>query len=99
MERYQLTIGLKPDLSAPKKKKILSDARKLIKDAQGVPGEVKTQGLVKLAYPIEKFSEADFLTVPFEIEGEKISGLQKELGLLEGVLRMMIIRGEVKGKS
>jgi len=96
MQRYALILGLKPDLSADRQKKILEKVKKLIGDAGGKVEESKSKGLTKLAYPIDGFTEASFNTIFLNIPGEKIKPLQKELKLVKGILRLMVVREEVK---
>lgn len=106
MQRYELILGLKPDLSADKQKKILAKIKNLIADANGNVEEVKSRGLTKLAYPIAGFTEASFTTIFFVIPGEgpeahqplagKIKSLQKEVKQIKEILRMMFVREEVK---
>jgi len=95
-QKYELILGLKPDLSADKQKKILEKVKKLIADAGGKVEEVKSRGLTKLAYPITGFAEASFTTIFLAVPGEKIKSLQKEVKQIKEILRMMFVREEVK---
>ena len=96
MQRYALILGLKPDLSADKQKKILAKVKDAVADAGGKVEEVESRGLTKLAYPIAGFTEASFTTIFLTIPGKKIKSLQKELKVMKEILRMMIVREEVK---
>jgi len=106
--RYQLILGTKPDLSADKREKILEKIRSLVADAGGKVSKVKRRGLTKLAYPIAKHTEMDLATIFFEVPGGpkahklgvgEIGLLQKKLVKMAGVLRAMVIRGEVKSRD
>lgn len=110
MAQYELILGLRPDLSASKQKKILEKIKDLVSDASGKVEEIKSKGLARLAYPVTGFTEAYFTTIFFTFEqgekasersersipGEKIKYLQKELKSIEEILRMMFLRKEVK---
>ncbi len=113
MPRYELILGLGPDLSAASQKKILEKAKSLISDLGGKVGEVKSKGLTGIAYPIGGSSEMLFASILFTFDqnkeaggdsgerslGEKIDSLRKELGLSKGILRSLVIRREVKRKK
>jgi len=96
MQRYALILGLKPDLSADRQREILAKVKDAIADAGGKAEEVKSRGLTKLAYPIDDFTEASFTTIFLTIPGEEIKPLQKEFKLIKGILRLMVVREEVK---
>jgi ribosomal protein S6 len=110
MGRYELILELEPDLSAARQKKILDKAKNLITSLGGKVNEVKSRGLTNLAYPVGGSHEAVFTHIPLSFDqekgvsgrskdlplGEKISSLQKELQLVKGILRLMVVRGEVK---
>jgi ribosomal protein S6 len=101
MTQYRLILGLKPDLSADRQKKILTKVKQLIANVGGEVGEVKSSGLTKLAYPIAGFTNANFNMLFFtlgqsEKAGKNIKSLQKELGAVKEALRIMVVREEVK---
>lgn len=106
MQRYALILGLEPNLSAGGQKKVLEKVKNLVSDLGGKVEESKSKGLTKLAYPIVGFTEASFNTIFLNIPGDgpkahqplagKIQALQKELKLVKGILRLMVVREEVK---
>lgn len=94
MSQYRLILGLKPDLSAERREKVLAKIKALVAEAEGKLEDTKSRGLVKLAYPIAGSTEANFSTIFFDVPDERINPLHKELVKIAGVLRAMIIRGE-----
>lgn len=96
MQRYALILGLEPNLSAGRQKKVLEKIKNSTSILGGKVEESKSKGLTKLAYPIAGFTEASFITIFLTIPEEKIKSLQKELKLVKGILRSMVIREEVK---
>ncbi|PIS12351.1 hypothetical protein COT70_01365 [candidate division WWE3 bacterium CG09_land_8_20_14_0_10_47_33] len=98
MARYGLILGLKPNLSADRQKKVLAKVEDLVVGAGGGVEEIKSKGSTSLAYPVSGFTELIFVTISLSIPEEKAESLQKELRLIKEILRMMFLREEVKNR-
>jgi small subunit ribosomal protein S6 len=82
---------LDPQLDAPARDGLVADARGQIESA----GSLKTEnswGLRKMAYEINKRTEADYRWFRFEAPSELLGSLDHNLKIADGVLRFRIFK-------
>jgi small subunit ribosomal protein S6 len=66
----------------------------LIDRNSGKVSRVEPWGLRRLAYPIEKQWEGQYVLMELELEPQGVAGLERDLGLVEPVMRHLIVRVE-----
>ncbi|MGE0066748.1 MAG: 30S ribosomal protein S6 [Solirubrobacterales bacterium] len=88
---YELVLMLDPQLDAPARDGLAGDARGQIEAA----GKLKTEnnwGLRKMAYEINKRTEADYRWFRFEAGNDLLDSLDHNLKIADGVLRFRIFK-------
>jgi small subunit ribosomal protein S6 len=84
MKQYEITFVTKEE---PKEKA----AKEMIESSGGKIVSASGLGEKQFVYPIKKETKGFYTTAVFEIEPEKLSELNKKLGLSEEILRHLII--------
>lgn len=88
MRSYELMLVIKPDLTEADVKKVSSEIIK------GLNKKAKSNedfwGKRKLAYPMQKYTEAFYTVLNFESEPEFAAKLKTELNLNSSVLRYLL---------
>jgi small subunit ribosomal protein S6 len=96
---YLVAANYTEDELAPVKEKV----KELIKKASGQITAEDSFGKKKLAYPIKKNHQGYYLLFEFDLEGENLKELDKNLTLTNEILRHMIakkpIRAQVTNKK
>jgi small subunit ribosomal protein S6 len=90
---YELVLMLDPQLDAPARDALAETARGQI-EAGGALKQENTWGLRKMAYEINKRTEADYRWYRFEASNELLETLDHNLKIADGVLRFRIFKVE-----
>lgn len=93
---YELTIALKPDLSADQSKKIIGKVESTAKELGGEVKKTEGLGVKSLAYPIKKVQQANFTRFLLNIPPDKLPELRQVLGREGDLLRVMVVKGEIE---
>ncbi len=80
------------DELAPIKNKVLD----IVKKHTGEITFDENFGKKRLAYPVEKNHQGYYLICEFNLEGEKLEALDREIGLTNEVLRHLVVKQPVK---
>jgi small subunit ribosomal protein S6 len=88
---YELVLMLDPQLDAPARDALAQQARGQI-EATGSLKQENTWGLRKMAYEINRRTEADYRWFRFEAPAELLDTLDHELKIADGVLRFRIFK-------
>jgi small subunit ribosomal protein S6 len=88
---YELVLMLDPQLDAPARDALAQQARGQIEGAGSLKGE-NTWGLRKMAYEINRRTEADYRWFRFEAPTDLLGTLDHELKIADGVLRFRIFK-------
>jgi small subunit ribosomal protein S6 len=88
---YELVLMLDPQLDAPAREGLLGDAKGQI-EASGSLKHENDWGLRKMAFEINKRTEADYRWLRFEAPTELLDSLDHNLKIADGVLRFRIFR-------
>ncbi|MCK4450895.1 MAG: 30S ribosomal protein S6, partial [Anaerolineae bacterium] len=70
----------------------------LIKRNGGKVTRIEPWGLRRLAYPIQKQWEGQYVLMRLELESQGVTGLEHDLGLTEQIMRHLIVRVEEDAK-
>jgi len=88
---YELVLMLDPQLDAPARDSLAQEARGQIEGAGNLKAE-NSWGLRKMAYEINKRTEADYRWFRFEAPTDLLGSLDHNLKIADGVLRFRIFK-------
>jgi small subunit ribosomal protein S6 len=88
---YELVLMLDPQQDAPARDALAQQARSQIESAGSLKQE-NTWGLRKMAYEINRRTEADYRWFRFEATNDLLESLDHELKIADGVLRFRIFK-------
>jgi small subunit ribosomal protein S6 len=88
---YELVLMLDPQLDAPARDALAQEARGQI-EATGSLKHENSWGLRKMAYEINRRTEADYRWFRFEAPSELLDTLDHNLKIADGVLRFRIFK-------
>ena len=91
-KEYELVMVLDPDLDDTGVEDTLNRVRKVIEDNGGSVLEEDRQGLRKVAYPINKKRQGNYIVSQVQMSPESMSELNSSLNLAEAVMRHIIIK-------
>ena len=89
---YEMVVIINPELNEAKFNTILDDINKMITDMGGVVADIKHWGKRKLAYPIKKFSEGNYILTNFQLQPASSKEMEAKLQISEDVLRHLLVR-------
>ena len=94
MRSYELIFIVHPELDEDDLTAVLERVTGLIERNSGKVSRVEPWGLRRLAYPIEKQGEGQYVLMGLELEPQGMAGLERDLGLVEPLMRHLIARVE-----
>ncbi|MDQ4008808.1 MAG: 30S ribosomal protein S6 [Actinomycetota bacterium] len=92
MRNYELMVILDPDLEERTVAPSLDQYLNLVRNDGGSVEKVDVWGRRRLAYEIQKKSEAIYAVVELTAEPATVKELDRQLGLNESVLRTKVLR-------
>ncbi len=94
MTDYELVTVISPEVDGERLPEIIEQVGKFITDEGGVVESTEQWGIRKLAYPIKKFMEANYVLTRFKLEPNLTKKLGAELRASEEILRHLIVTRE-----
>ncbi|MFN2146076.1 MAG: 30S ribosomal protein S6 [Anaerolineales bacterium] len=94
MRQYELAYIIHPDLDDTAFKEAVDRIQGLITDAGGKVTKAEIVGKKKLAYEIRKQREGQYVFLKAEMLPSFIAELERNLSLMEPVMRFMVIQDE-----
>jgi len=92
MQDYELVAMISPELDEDGVSKIVDKVTQSIGSRGGAVGEIKNWGKRRLAYPVKRFMEADYLVARFKLMPKSVKELEKEIGAVADILRYLVVR-------
>ncbi len=92
MRDYELVAMINPEVDEEGVSKIIDKVTQSISSRGGTVEETKQWGKRKLAYPIEKFREADYVLTRFKLGPESVRELEAEVGASRDILRYLVVK-------
>jgi small subunit ribosomal protein S6 len=92
MRDYELVAIINPELDEEGVSGIIDRVSQSINSRGGAVEETKKWGKRKLAYPIRKFMEAEYVLARFQLMPQSIKELETEISASEDVLRYLVIK-------
>jgi small subunit ribosomal protein S6 len=94
MRDYELVAIISPEVDEEGVSKIVDKVTQSIDSRGGVVKEVKKWGRRKLAYPIKKFMEADYVLARFKLTPKSVKELEGEISASADILRYLVVKVE-----
>ena len=92
MRDYELVVILSPELAEEDVPAAIDRLSQLIADRGGEVKDVNRWGRRKLAYPIKKHLEGDYLVTQVRLDPNRTSDIEAGLRISEEVLRHLLVR-------
>ncbi|MDH4299150.1 MAG: 30S ribosomal protein S6 [Dehalococcoidia bacterium] len=92
MNDYELVAMISPEVAEDEVSKIMDRVTESINSRGGAVGEVKNWGKRKLAYPVKKFMEADYVLARFKLMPKSVRELESEIGTFGDILRYLVVK-------
>jgi len=94
MTDYELVTIISPEVESERLPEIIEQVGKFITDEGGMVESTEQWGIRKLAYPIKKFMEANYVLTRFKLEPNLTKKIAGELRASEEILRHLIVTRE-----
>ncbi len=92
MQHYELTYIIPVKYSEEEQGKISEQVKDLIFKNEGKITKEGGLGILKLAYPIKQVNQGNYIVLEFDVEPEAAKVIDKELKLMNEVLRHLIVK-------
>lgn len=92
MNKYELALVVSAKIDNDARAAVVERAKGYISRHDGVVGEVEEWGKRKLAYEIQKQTEAYYYFIQFEGESDCPNELEKRMRIMDNVLRYLVVR-------
>lgn len=94
MRSYELVFIVHPQVQGEALTALLDNVRNLVERSGGKVVNVEPWGMRRLAYPIRKQWEGQYVLMRLDMEARGVAALEHDLRLLEPVLRHLVVRLE-----
>ena len=94
MHDYELLAIISPELDEERVSKIMDRMAQSINSRGGAMEEIKKWGKRKLAYPIKRVMEAEYILARFKLMPKLVKELEGEINALGEVLRYLVVKVE-----
>jgi small subunit ribosomal protein S6 len=94
MRDYELVAIISPEVDEEGVSKIVDKVTQSINSRGGAVEEIKNWGRRKLAYPLGKFMEADYVLARFKLMPKSIKELEGEISASGDILRYLVVKVE-----
>jgi len=91
---YELIFIVHPDVNEDDMTAVVEKVEGLVERNSGKVVRTESWGLRRLAYPIQKRWEGQYVFMQLELESQGVAGLERDLGLTEQIMRHLIVRVE-----
>lgn len=92
MRSYELVFIVNPELDEDDLTAVRERVEGLIERSSGKVTKVEPWGLRRLAYPVQKQGEGQYVLMQLDIGAQGVAELERDLGLVEPILRHLIVR-------
>lgn len=91
MNKYELVLIFKPELSEEDRNTVFSRIQQVI-DENGKLEEVHDWGKRKLAYEINYIKEGYYYIVNFDLDSQFVKEIERRCRLFDQIIRYMVVR-------
>jgi small subunit ribosomal protein S6 len=94
VRNYELVFIVHPDLEQDELNAVVERVKDLVERSDGKVEQIEPWGLRRLAYPVQKRWEGQYVLMRLELEPQSVTQLEHRLGLTEQIMRHLIVRVE-----
>jgi small subunit ribosomal protein S6 len=91
---YEVTLVFRPDLDEAGFAGVVEKVKGWMTAAGGTITQTNVWGRRRLAYPINKLTEGQYVLFLAQLPAQALAGLEREFRLSEEILRFLIVRVE-----
>ncbi|OGN97425.1 MAG: 30S ribosomal protein S6 [Chloroflexi bacterium RBG_13_51_36] len=91
MRDYELVAIISPEVDEEGMSKIVEKVTQSINSRGGAVEEIKDWGKRRLAYPVRKFMDAEYIVARFKLMPKAIKELEREIGASGDILRYLVV--------
>ena len=92
MRDYELVSIISPEVDEEGISKMIEKLDKSISSRGGTVSETNNWGKKKLAYPLKKFMEGNYVLTRFKLEPKSINEVEAEIKASEDILRHLVVK-------
>lgn len=92
MRKYELVTVLRPDIGDDEVQQVLERLQDAVRNRGGQVEQVEHWGRRKLAYPIKRYLEGNYVLSHIQLEPEQTQELERSLLLSEDVIRHLLVK-------
>lgn len=92
MNKYELTVVVNAKIEDDERAAVVEKAKAYVERFGGKITNVEEAGKKKLAYDIQKMSEAFYYFIQFDAEATAPAEIEGRVRIMENVLRFLIVR-------
>ena len=92
MRDYELVLIISPEIPEEDVPSAIDKVSQFITGRGGTVADVNRWGRRKLAYPIHRHMEGNYVLTQFRLDPDQVTGLEASLGLAEEVIRHLVVR-------
>ncbi len=92
MHDYELVAIINPEVDEEGVSRIVDKLTQSINSRGGAMEETKNWGRRKLAYPLKRFLEADYILARFKLMPRLIKEVEAEIGAFGDILRYLVVK-------
>ncbi|MBO5260608.1 MAG: 30S ribosomal protein S6 [Agathobacter sp.] len=92
MNKYELALVVSAKIEDDARTATVEKAKEYITRAGGVVSEVEEWGKKKLAYEVQKMTEAFYYFIQFEAASEVPAVVEQDIRIMDNVLRFLCVR-------
>jgi small subunit ribosomal protein S6 len=91
---YELTVVFNPEIAEEDLPAEIERVNQLIAQKGGVVGEANRWGRRRLAYPIKRHREGNYVLTPLKLQADVAAELERNLRGFEQILRYLLVKVE-----
>ena len=92
MNKYELALVVSAKIEDDARTATVEKAKEYITRAGGTVTEVEEWGKKKLAYDVQKMSEAFYYFIQFDVASDAPAKLEQDVRIMDNVLRFLCVR-------
>lgn len=92
MNKYELTLVVSAKIEEDARTAVVDKVKSYIEKFNGTITNIEECGIKKLAYEIQKMSEAYYYFIQFDADADAPAQLEANIRIMESVLRYLCVR-------
>ena len=92
IREYEVVMILSPEATEEEIAATIERVDGLVTGGGGTVGEHNNWGLKRLAYPVQKFREGNYILVKFSMDASAVTELNRSLKASEDIIRFLVTK-------